>query len=1178
MKKYDCTAKIIPGRLVLKFILTMKLVAVFILFNSFNAIALNGVSQKSISLDLKNTSITDVLKNIELRYDYRFVYDNEVTHYRSKIDIYAKEASIDYVMMKLLQNTSFSYKKINKGLYVVIGHETDEMNMPVASRVVDEENKPLAGVSVVEKGTTNGTTTKEDGAFSINVKDPNAVLVFSRVGYLTLEVTAANITAAGIMMIPAENKLDQVVVTGYTAQRRSAITGAVAVANMAELNKQPVASVIEALQGRVTGVQVVVDGSPAASPLIRIRGYSTINSNEPLYVVDGVPVEGKLSWLNSNDIESMQVLKDASAASIYGSRANNGVIVITTKKGKKQSSVIALDGYYGMQAPIKSAFPKMMTPMETAEYVYQSYRNAGMDPAVATSVLYGGGAKPVLPDYLIAGSAVGHNVTAADADPAKYNYSRDNTTFYQITKANKEGTNWFDAITRKARMQNYQVTASGGGENSSYATSAGYLEQNGILAYTYFKRYNIRANSLIKSAKGNIRFGENAYYAFSENAGMGSNANVPGSYQGEGSMMAFAYRAQTIRPVYDIMGNFAGTRGGLVGQGQNPMAGAYRSKDNFQKSGRFFGNIYGEVDVLKGLMARSSLGVEYENYWGVDMWTPNLEASDGASTTALYENQGFNTNWTWTNTLQYQLKSDNGHSLSVLAGSEAISSRNRILTGGRLNFFLLPNPDYYYLDRGTARIINGSWGSVASLFSWFGKADYAYLDKYLVSVTMRRDGSSNFGHEYQFGNFPAAGVGWRVSKEPFMQNYTWLNDLKIRAGYGITGNQRIPPFQYLNIYEASLGASSYALGGGNNVKTGVWKNAYSNPKVRWEQLSSLNIGADITLLDNRLSLIADWYTRKTKDMLYLMPLPDHVVGGGASPYMNVGNMENKGIELGLTYRLNDPSENGINSEVFINFSRNRNKIISLAPSVTQQTYGDLRSLTTSILKPGYPFSSFYGYQVTGIYQSAEEIAKGPAYAGARVGGLRYADVNGDGVIDPKDRTIIGSPHPDFIYSFGTNSSYKRVSLSLFFNGSYGNEIYDATRIMTDFGVFGGAVSKRMLNAWSLQNKSSLIPAPTRNPSDYEYASSSYYIQNGSYLKLKNVRLDYDLRLGEKTQKRTGLNSLRLYATATNVFTITKYSGPDPEVSQVNSSFQAVGVDYGSYPNGRQFLLGFSARF
>ncbi|WP_231463465.1 MULTISPECIES: TonB-dependent receptor [unclassified Pedobacter] len=1073
------------------------------------------------------------------------------------------------------QNQSFVQRRLLLWLLAVLFAVGANAQTKITGKVIaSDDRQPVVGASIKIKNGAGGTSTDANGVFTLSAKSTD-VLVVSFVGYAPQEVTVGNQTNLNITLAIENNNLSDVVVTGYSSQRKKDLTGAVAVVDMGLLKAQPAASAVEALQGKATGVSIINDGAPGSTPQIRIRGTSTINNNEPLYVIDGVPFEGKLSWLNQNDIESLQVLKDASSASIYGSRANNGVVIITTKKGTSGAPKITVDSYYGTQAPRKGSFPEMMTPQQYAQYVFDSYTNSGK--AIAAGRNYGSGPTPTLPEYLVAGSVLGQDVTAADADPSKYNYSRDPSLFYQITRANKAGTNWFDEITKAAPIQNYQLGATGGSENATYALSAGYLNQKGTIEYTGFTRYNFRSNATVNAFNKRVRFGENAQYSYSEGFGFGVNPNTPGGYQDQGSALGWAYRIPTIIPVYDINGNFAGSRGSQLGNAENPLAFLYRAKDNVNKNNFFFGNIFAEGDIVKGLVLKTNFGIRYENYNGLSMRYPNLEFSEGNNSNNLNEYQGYNTEWTWTNTLNYTATFAEKHRLTALVGTEAIRSRSRQLNAGRNDFFLLGDLNYYYLNTGSSNISNSSTGSIGSLFSLFTKIDYSFNDRYLASFTLRRDGSSNFGPANKYGFYPAASVAWRISEESFLKDAKWVSDLKLRVGYGQTGNQRIPPYQYINRYQSSIINAAYAVGGGNTLTTGVWQNAYQNADVKWESLKALNVGIDFTIFDGKFDGSIDAYSKKTTDMLYNLPLPVSVVGGGSAPFVNIGDMSNKGVEFNVAYHHGRKADDPFKFDVGLNFSKNVNKIDRLAPGIFNQVYGNYRSLQTSVLQQDAAFGSFYGYKTNGIYQSTAEIQSGPSYAGARVGGLKYMDINGDGIIDPKDRTIIGDPNPDFTYGVNLNASYKNFDISAFLYGVQGNDIFEATRYFTDFPSFDGAKSTRLLNAWSPTNRSSNIPSAYAGASDVEFASSSYYIQSGSFLRLKNIQVGYSIPV-KVFGTKSGVSRFRIYASASNLFTITKYTGLDPEVTQITDTFTAPGVDQGVYPSPRQFLLGINVGF
>lgn len=1022
------------------------------------------------------------------------------------------------------------------------------------------DNKPIAGVSVSIVGASIAVSTDADGRFSIQANSGD-VLEVKMIGYQSYSETLSASSAPVVIRLEESlSALDEVIVTGYGTQRRGDLTGSVAVVDVAKMKAQPAATAVESLQGRAAGVQIVNDGAPGSTPQIKIRGYSTINNNEPLYIIDGVPFEGKLSWLNNNDIETMQVLKDASAASIYGSRANNGVVIITTKQGRSGQSMLTLDAYYGVQVPQYSRFPKMMTPRQMLD----------MDNRIR-------GENNTLPEYLLAGEKSGNDITPADVDMSKYNYSRDPKTFYSITKANQEGTDWFREISQNAPTQSYQLSANGGNDHANYAISGGYLGQKGTVIHSKFDRFNVRSNTQFKFLDGRLRIGENMQYSYTEGVGMGVNPNQAGGYMADESVVGWTFRSQPIIPVYDEGGNFAGSRGGY-GNSRNPVAVAYRAKDNVNKSNFFFGNVFGEFDIIDGLTYKTSFGIRYENYNSMSITYPNPEFSEGSYTNnALSESHGYGSEWTWTNTVNYN-KTFAKHSLNALAGTEAISSRSRDLSGSRNDFFILDNLDYFYLNAGTTNFGNASSGGVGSMFSIFGKVDYSYDNRYLFSATVRRDGSSNFGPNNKYGVFPGVSAAWRLSSEEFMENVSWVNDLKLRAGYGVTGNQRIPSYNYLDRFSSSITHSSYPITGA--LKSGVWQSDYANPDVKWEQVKAFNIGADFSLFQGDFDGSVEYYNKKTTDMLFRVPLPAAAVGRGTPPYVNIGSMRNHGVELNLGYHYGRRQSSSYTLDIAATFAKNINEVIALAPSVSQQIYGRFRTIETTILKPGEVFGAFYGYKVAGVYKDDADVASSPNYSDgeARPGGLKYVDIHDDGVIDAKDRTIIGNPHPDFVYSLGINAAYKKWDIALFFYGSQGNDVFDMTSYFTDFGVFNGARSVRLLDAWTPENPNSSMPSMTVDPSPFENITSDYYVKDGSYLKLKNLQIGYTLPLEKLIRGSRVGSDLRIYAGVTNLFTITKYDGIDPEVTAVPSDYPAIGVDLGVYPQSRQYLLGIKLGF
>lgn len=1155
---YDCIGRDVYYRKVIprlyRLMLMTKLIVLLILTVTLGAQA-KGNAQ-TVTISTKNAKLETVLGEISKQTKLRFFYDEKILDPSRKINLSVTNGEVKSVLKKALRGQNLTYR-IMDGTIVISEKEQTEREI---KGVVRDSIGVLAGVTVsVEGNDALSTKTDAEGQFSLRIP-PRTTLVFRYMGYTTLRLAVGQQEYMEVTMQVETSQLEEVVVTGYSVQRKKDLTGAVAVVDAEQLKSQPAGSAVEALQGKATGVQIVNDGAPGSTPQIKIRGYSTINNNEPLYIIDGVPFEGKLSWLNQNDIESMQVLKDASAASIYGSRANNGVVIITTKSGKMGNVQISVDAYAGVGVPNYSSFPKMLSPQQILDI---------------DNSLTGGNA--TLPDYLVAGKKFNHEITPADVDMSKYNWNAKNRDdFYQITKANKEGTDWYRELAQNAPVQSYQISATGGSENATYAMSGGYLDQKGSVIHSGFRRYNIRTNTTFSAFDKKLRFGENLQYGYSEGYGEGVNVNTAGNYIGDGGVLGFAYRIQNIIPVYDEGGNFAGSYGKDLGNGENPVAIAYRGKDNMNRSNFFFGNAFAEYDILSALTFRTNFGLKYENYNGVSYTYPNPEFTEGSFNNGMSEYQGYGTEWTWTNTLNFKPELGEEHSLNVLLGTEAIKSRNRDLSGNRNGYFILNSLDFFYLDAGSTNIGNSSSGGVGALFSIFGKADYAFKDRYLLSLTVRRDGSSNFGTNNLYGTFPGISAAWRLSEEEFAQNVDWLTDLKIRAGYGVTGNQRIPGYQYLNRFSTSLTQSSYPIGG--SVQTGIWQSDYANEDIKWEQVKSFNIGIDFTILNGILDGAVDYYDKKTEDMLFRVPLPAAAIGRAAAPYRNIGSMSNKGVELSVGYHYGHREEKPFTLDATASISRNVNKILELTPEITQVNYGNYRSMQTSILRAGEAFGAYYGYKVDGIYQSTEDVNNSASYKGARPGGLKYLDVNGDKKIDADDRTIIGNPHPDFIYSLNLNAQYKNFDMLMFFYGSQGNDLFEATRYFTDFGVFKGQKSVRLLDAWSPDNPNSMIPSQTLEAAAEEYATSSYYVQDGSFLKLKNLQVGYTVPTKKLFGRSNAFTKMRIYLGVTNVFTLTKYEGLDPEVSAAPSDYPALGVDLGIYPQARQYIFGINVGF
>lgn len=649
----------------------------------------------------------------------------------------------------------------------------------VTGKVTNQDNTPLVGVNIQVSGANRGTASDNNGSFTINAP-ANSTLVFSYIGYINQTVAVNSRTAINVTMANDAKALNAVVVTGYSTQSRRDITGSVTSVDAAELTKVSAPNVAQQLEGRAPGVTVTTNNTPGGEATVRIRGFGTINNNDPLYVIDGVPTKGGLNNINPNNIESMQVLKDASAASIYGSRAANGVIIITTKKGRSGATKFSVNARAGVQTG-KIDLGLIINPLQHGQLLWQQLRNAGiLTNGNPSHPQYGNGPQPVVPDYILAGSSYGLFEGDPKVDPTLVNYNRDG--FYQIVKANKQGTDWEHEILRPAAIQEYNLGASGGSNNGRYALSMNYFKQDGILLNTSFDRYSLRSNTEF-NFKNRFRLGENLEVSFTENKGYyNNNGTASGSNNQDGNPVGNAYRMPSIIPIYDINGRFAATRAAGLGPATNPVAQLGRNKNDKTSTFRAFGNVYAELDILKDLTARSSMGVDYTNANRVDFNLLDLEEAEIEASNNVTNANAYDITMTWSNTLNYKKTINGIHRLNVLAGTEAIKGIGRDFSGTRTTFFS-EDPQYMFLSAGSSGINNTGAGYEYALFSLFGKVNYSLKDRYLLEATVRRDGSSRFGANNRYGTFPAFSAGWRVSKESFMSGLPFFDDLKIRAGW-----------------------------------------------------------------------------------------------------------------------------------------------------------------------------------------------------------------------------------------------------------------------------------------------------------------------------------------------------------------------------------------------------------
>jgi TonB-dependent starch-binding outer membrane protein SusC len=1037
----------------------------------------------------------------------------------------------------------------------------------VTGTVTSNDGTPLANASVIVVGQKSGETTSANGTFSIRVPANSNQLRISYVGYEVQEVSVAGQTSISVQLAPSSTNLNEVVVTGYTTQRKKDITGAVSVIEVDQLKAIPSGNAEVQLQGRAPGVTVITANQPGDGASVRIRGFSSLGAgNDPLYIIDGVP-SGGLGTISSEDIESMQVLKDAASASIYGARASNGVIVITTKKGKNGPSKLAYDFYYGSQDPGKGL--DLLNTKEYADLVFLAYKNSGQNLSGTLSSLYGNGTTPTIPDYILPGGAKEGDPSV---DPAKYflNYD-DIPSSYLISRANKTGTNWFDELTRTAPMMRHNISVSGGNDKNKYFFSGSYFDQQGIIINNFAKRYSLRFNTEF-NIKNVLRIGENVQLLYQQDNRISNND--------EGGVIAYSYRSQPIIPVYDIMGNFAGSKGG-IGNSHNPVASRMRAKADRGNNYNIFGNVYAELDLLKHFTARTSFGgqINMGNYYYNSF--PEYENQENSVLNAVTEGNSLGRSWTWTNQLTY--KNTFGlHSINVLAGTEANLDDFRSTEARRQGYFS-NDLDYRTVSAGSGtQSASGSPNIIRTLYSLFGQVNYSYNDKYLASAVIRRDGASAFGRDKRYGTFPAFSLGWRISEETFLQSVSWITDLKIRGSWGKMGNQGINPANQFTQFAGDNGSSFYDIAGtGNSLTQGFYLSFIGNSAGSWETNTTSNIGFDATLFNGKTQIVFDVYKKSTSDLLYAA---EQLGNSGTSaannpPAFNLGSMKNTGVDLGINQRVD---LGGVKLEGTLTFTTYRNEITNISDSTVK--FFDVNVVTEQNRIGGYfvrnqvgqALSSYYGYKIVGLFQSDADINKSAKQPDAAPGRFKYLDRNRDDTITDADKTFLGSPNPDFTYGFNLNASYNNFDLGVYFYGVQGREAINYTKWFTDFyPTFAGGKSKAILyDSWLPTRTNTTVPI-AENVASFSSTGqiNSYYVEDASYLRLKNLMIGYTLP--KKFLSKYKIEKLRIYVQGTNLFTSTKYTGLDPEVI---GGDQGSGVDVGAYPTVKTFLVGLNLNF
>lgn len=1082
----------------------------------FCSYAGNAHSQNAkVSIHMNNVKLDKILNEIENQTDYLFIYNNQVDI--NKItSVKVKNEAVAQVLDRILSGTGINYEL--EGTHIILTTEAikdlhaQQQAKTVMGTVTDVSGEPIIGANIRIKGTTTGTITDIDGNFSIEAK-PQSVIEVSYIGYLTQETVINNQKSIRFLLKEDTKTLDEVVVIGYGVQKKADLTGSVANINTEKLNTQSNANIGQALQGKIAGVDIVSQGgAPGSGTRIMVRGIGTLNNASPLYIVDGMYMNS-IDHINPNDIASIDVLKDASSAAIYGSRAANGVIIVTTKEGSNTEGKPIIDLSVNLGISTASKFLDMLDAKGWAE--------------VTT----------------IARQAIGKPALDMATD-----------------LANKPDNDWQDIMFRPALMQNYNLSVKGGGKYSTYYTGLGYFNQDGIVKGTNYQRYNIQSKNDYK--RGIFSAGTNLIISFSH--------DKPLHQELRGGMIGTILQSVPTLEKYDDTreGGYGGTYGDVVNI-PHPLAIIDDNiMDRYNENVKIFANLYAQIELFKGLKYKLNLTPDfsferYKNY--LNKYDFGLATN---SITQLTERQRRRRNILVENLLTFD-RTFGEHKISALAGYTYQDSRFRHIQAYGEG---LPQ-GLEEIDAATTNRSNegNSWRSV--LTSILGRVFYSYQNKYLFTATIRRDGSSKFGKNNRYGYFPSFSLGWNVAEEKFMENVHWLDQLKLRGGYGVLGNQEIDNYQYSSTITTGI---NYPDGNGGLLQGAFPKN-FANPDIKWEETAMTNVGIDFMAFNNRLSLTADYYVKNTKDILLTVPIP--ISSGGANdPIRNAGKIRNNGFEFNLGW-MDQPNPD-ISYGINLIGSFNKNKVIAMGSESGSIKGGSTnQNITTSETKAGYPIGGYWLISTAGYFNSQEEV---DAYAkdgkkiqpAAEPGDIKFVDANNDGVINDDDRVFQGSPFPDFTFALNGNMRYKNFDLSIGLQGVLGNKIYNATRQTLEDVTKGSNFLASCLDYWTPENKNASHPRLTwDDPNRNTRAESDRYLENGSYLRLRSVQLGYTF---PQTWFKGAIQHARVYINAENLFTITSYSGYSPDVNADNANYR--GFDNFIYPTNRTFMLGLNVTF
>jgi TonB-linked SusC/RagA family outer membrane protein len=1037
-----------------------------------------------------------------------------------------------------------------------------------------QTNEALAGVTILEKGTTNGTLTDALGNYSIKATNANSILIFSFVGLETQELVVGGQKVINITMKEAASMLNEVVVTGYGTQRRSDLTGAISIVKVDETKDRATGSLLQAIQGTVPGVYIKTTGDPGgASSTITIRGVNTLGNTNPLYIIDGVPTidPSVLQNMNQNSIESMQVLKDASATSIYGSRASNGVIIVTTKTGKGNINV-ELRSSYSIQK-----FMRRYDVCTTDQYGRVLWQGAINDAMVANDALFNPGVANHNPNNALFnydwhrdanGVAILDGVRpvqflGSTLLPGSTEYGNGNPLY---PSAN---TNWQDEVFQTGLISQNSLTMSGSTDRTSTLVDIAYYDEKGTIITTGFKKVNVRVNNSINFFDTKLKIGENVMLT--------RTSYVPTPADAARSVIALSSDIIPMMPVYKTDGTFAGPLGAGFSDRANPVHMADVNKNNRNLNNGVFGNLFVEIKPIKNLLFRSNIGLEY-GLSRANVYYPKWqEGSLGNSTNYVNLNETESYNWTWSNTLTYQLVKGRSRG-TVIVGTEAISNLSNSLQAKREQF-AVDSPDFYYLNAGTGSQTNGGSGTASKLLSYFGNVNYIFADKYMLTGTVRYDGSSRFGTNNRFGLFPSVGASWVINKENFMKGIGLISNLKLRAGYGVVGNQAIGDYSRFQLWRPDYAGVVGFFGGSggtaydiNGVDTGTLPSGFrsssaANDNLKWESTNELNLGIDFGIVNQKITGGFDYFSRETKNILTTPPILG-VMGEGANQTVNGATMQNKGWEFTLGY-TDKTGDFGYN--LGITLSHFADKITYLPSSVVRNYAGNTEQTII-----GHSVTSVFGYVTDGLFQSQPEVDAWASQPGKGIGRIRYKDLNDDKKIDQLDQTWLGTLNPKLLYGVSGGISYKGLSLSFFVIGVQGvlvNDTYKWEKNSFLGSVAGMNKGPSLLNAWTPQNTGSTIPMLSFNNNNNETRSSDYQIVNGSYVKLQTLQLNYDLP--QTILSAIKLASVRVYCSGENLLLLfpkkgtSAFTGPDPETPSAN---------FGGYPRPVKFTFGADIKF